>query len=164
MLPGPYGRLVANVRSDSGTYTSICSAIRRASSTSTSGIGRCFQTWCDRAESARLGGCQSSCKSVPRHFSWGSGAHRRWLQGDGRYQSLDNPGVLPRRQMLRRLMTAWEQIAAAAPSDEWEPWSKCSFRLVGHFELYGPLRSLLDISGSTADRATRPQVFDPQSY
>jgi hypothetical protein len=96
--------------------------------------------------------------------SQGVGPIGAGFKSDGHYPSLDNPGVLPGRQMLRRLAAAWEQIAAAATSDEWEPCYKCSFRLLSHFELYGPLCLLLDDGGSIPDRATRPQVFDPQSY
>jgi hypothetical protein len=53
--------------------------------------------------------------------------------------------------MLRRLPIARKQIAAAVLSNKGKPRRERNLGLFGDLELHGPLRLLLDDSGSIAD-------------
>lgn len=86
----------------------------------------------------------------------GVGAIGISVKPDGRDPSVDNPGILPRGQMIRHLPTAWKQIAAAISPNEGEPRHERDLGLFGDLELHGPLRLLLDDGGSISDRTTGP--------
>jgi hypothetical protein len=92
----------------------------------------------------------------------GVGAIGAGLQPDGSHPSMDDPSILPCRQMLRGFPAAWEKVAATVPSNERKPGGERIFRLLGDFKLDGPLRFLLNDGGAVSDRATRPQVLDPK--
>lgn len=60
------------------------------------------------------------------------------VESDRRDPAMDNAGILPRRQVLRRLPTAWKQVAAAVPSNKGKPRRQCGLRLLGDLKLHGP--------------------------
>ena len=112
-----------------------------------------------RVTEENLDGSQVTCLFVNlRCFGspHGVGAIGISVKPDGRDPSVDNPGVLPRGQMMRHLPTAWKQIAAAISPNEGEPRHERDLGLLGDLELDGPLRFLLDNGGSISDRTTGP--------
>lgn len=86
----------------------------------------------------------------------GMGAICAGVEPDGRHPSVNDPSILPCRQMLRALTAAWKQIIAAIPSNKREPRGERHLGLFGDLELYGSLRLLLNDGGPIADRTTGP--------
>src|SRR6516165_8531289 len=64
--------------------------------------------------------------------------------------SMDDAGVLPRRQVRLSPQTAWEQILSPCATETGQPISDSASGLLGDFELNRSARLLLDYHGSIA--------------
>lgn len=125
----------------------MVSAILSASLPRRRGIGRCFSTSCDRAESEptedfRLLVYLRRLGSPHRVRALGAR-----VEPGGRDSSVDDSCILSCRQMLRRLPTTWKRAATAFPTDEGEPSRERNFDLLRDVKLHGPLCLLLDDGG-----------------
>ena len=76
--------------------------------------------------------------------------------------SMDDPGILPRRQVWLSPQTAWEQISALASVEGGEPLADSSTGLLGNLELYRPASLLLNDGRAIPDCLAGGHVIDFQ--
>ena len=74
--------------------------------------------------------------------------------------SMDDAGVLPRRQVRLSPQTAWEQILSPCATETGQPISDSASGLLGNFELNRSARLLLDYRRSIANPPARAHVVD----
>ena len=77
--------------------------------------------------------------------------------------SMDDAGVLPRRQVWLSPQTAWKQISALASIEGGEPLADSSTGLLGNLELHRPAGLLLHDGRAIANPPTGEHVIDPQA-
>ena len=76
--------------------------------------------------------------------------------------SMDDPSILPRRQVWLSPQTAWEQISTLANVESGEPLADSSTGLIGNLELHRAAGLLLNDDRAIANSSASEHVIDPQ--
>ena len=81
-------------------------------------------------------------------------------QTDPRHPFVDEPGILPRADMIGTINSAWEGVVVETASSTFEPGEQTATGRLEELELNGAAGFLLDYDSSRANPGAADQVAD----